>query len=132
MSDNGLIYFISEGLETVAIPDVKVNGQSIREILIGQGHLILAHLGDEKTVTYMRDQVWWKAMVSDITDYCKSCQTCAVSKPQQGKPQGKLKTMPVPTYPWQYIGIDFVGPLPGSSNRNGEYDMICVIIDQLT
>ena len=85
-----------------------------------------------KTVTYMRDQVWWKAMVSNITDYCKSCQTCAVSKPQQGKPQGKLKTMPVPTYPWQYIGIDFVGPLPGSSNQNGEYDMICVIIDQLT
>lgn len=40
--------------------------------------------------------------------------------------------MPVPTCPWQYIGIDFVGPLPELSNRTGNYDMICVIIDLLT
>ena len=127
-----LVYFRSEGIETIAIPDVQVNGQSVREILIRQGHSILAHLSDERTATYMRDQVWWKTMIGDITDYCRSCQTCAVSKPLSGKPHGKLKTMPIPTYPWQYIGVDFVGPLPESINRTGGYDMICVIIDLLT
>ena len=71
-------------------------------------------------------------MVGDVSDYCWSCQTCAFSKPRHGKPNGKLKTMPVPTYPWQYIGVDFVGPLPESMDRDGKYDMICVIIDQLT
>ena len=40
--------------------------------------------------------------------------------------------MPVPTHPWQYIGIDFMGLLPELTNRNGSYDMICVIIDLLT
>ena len=40
--------------------------------------------------------------------------------------------MLVPSHPWQYIGIDFIGPLPESSNQNGSYDMICVIIDLLT
>ena len=129
---DGLIYFISEGIETIAVPDIQVSGQSVREILMRQGHSILAHLGDEKTVTYMCNQVWWKTMVGDISDYCRTCQTCAVSKPQQGKPHGKLKTMPVPTYPWQYIGVDFVGPLPESVNRDSGYDMICVVIDQLT
>ena len=39
--------------------------------------------------------------------------------------------MLVPTHPWQYIGVDFVGPLPELSNCNGAYDMICVIIDLL-
>ncbi|KAJ3487529.1 hypothetical protein NLI96_g3480 [Meripilus lineatus] len=34
--------------------------------------------------------------------------------------------------PWQYIGIDFVGPLPASTNRLGSFDMICVVIDLLT
>ena len=48
------------------------------------------------------------------------------------KPRGLLKAMPVPNYLWQYIGIDFVGPLPESSNQNGSFDMICVIIDALT
>ena len=71
-------------------------------------------------------------MVGDIDKFCRSCHTCAVSKPLSGKPHGKLKTMPVPTRPWQYIGIDFVGPLPESSNRTGSYDMICVVIDLLT
>ena len=70
--------------------------------------------------------------VQDVTDYCKACPTCATSKSPTEKPRGLLKTMPVPTHPWQYIGIDFVGPLPESSNQNGSYDMICVIIDLLT
>ena len=30
----GLVYFVSEGVEVVAIPDVKVNGQGVRELLI--------------------------------------------------------------------------------------------------
>jgi hypothetical protein len=127
-----LIFFQSEGMTRLAIPDVKINGQSIREMIICQAHSILAHLGGHKTVTYLRDQVWWKTMVQDVTDYCKSCSTCATSKSPTEKPRGLLKTMPVPTHPWQYIGIDFVGPLPESSNRNGSYDMICVIIDLLT
>ena len=33
--------------------------------------------------------------------------------------------------PWQAIGVDFDGPLPSSSNRNGS-SIICVIIDHLT
>jgi len=129
---NDLIFFRSEGSTRLAVPDVKINGQSVRESVIRQGHSILAHLGGHKTVTYLREQVWWKTMVQDITDYCKSCPTCAASKSPTEKPRGLLKTMPVPTHPWQYIGIDFVGPLPESSNRNGSYDMICVIIDLLT
>ena len=70
-------------------------------------------------------------MIKDIADYCRSCRACAVSKPQSGKPHGKLKTVPVSTRPWQYIGVDCVGPLPESTNRTGGYDMICVI-DLLT
>ena len=32
--NEGLVYFVSEGVEVVAIPDVKVNGQGVRELLI--------------------------------------------------------------------------------------------------
>ena len=34
--------------------------------------------------------------------------------------------------PWEMIGVDFVGPLPESEDRNGSYDSITVIIDLLT
>jgi len=71
-------------------------------------------------------------MVQDVTDYCKACSTCATSKSPTEKPRGLLKTMLVPTHPWQYVGIDFVGPLPESHNLHGAFDMVCVIIDLLT
>ena len=70
-------------------------------------------------------------MVQDITDYCKSCLVCATSQSLTEKLCGLLKMLPIPTHPWQYIGIDFVSPLPESLNWNGAYDMICIIIDLL-
>ena len=128
----GLVFNKSGGITRLAIPDVKIDRRSVREAIIRQAHTILAHLGGHKTLLYLRDQVWWKTMVQDVIDYCKSCPTCATSKSTTEKPRGLLKTMPVPSHPWQYIGIDFIGPLPESSNRNGSFDMICVIIDLLT
>lgn len=40
--------------------------------------------------------------------------------------------LPVPQRPWEAVGIDFVGPLPPSENRDGSFDSITVIIDLLT
>jgi hypothetical protein len=135
-TEDRLVFFLSEGVRCLAIPDVKINGQPIRETIIHQGRSILAHLGSNKTTTPLRgpEQVWWKTIIQDITDYGKSCQTYAVSKSPTEKPKGLFKKMLVPTRPWQYVrvSIDFVGPLPESSNRNGSFDMICVVIDLLT
>jgi hypothetical protein len=107
----GLIFYCSEGVEYLAILDVSVDNKKVREAVIKHAHSILAHLGAMKTLNYLRDQVWWKTMVADVSDYCKSCGVCVTSKSSTTKPKGLLKTMPVSTYPWQFIGIDFVGPL---------------------
>ena len=73
---NELVYFTSKGVEIIAIPNVKVARQNVREILIRQGHSILTHLGTEKMATYLREQIWWKTTIADIKKYCKSCHTC--------------------------------------------------------
>ena len=93
---------------------------------------MLAHLGARKTLTYLRDHVWWKPMSSDVHSYCESCIICARSKPMNHKPYGKLNPLPVPTQPWEVIGIDFVGPFPESKNRDATYTNLTVIIDHLT
>ena len=92
-----LVFLKSEGLTLLTIPDVKIDSWSIREAIISQGHSLLTHFGGFKILTYLRDQVWWKMIVKDITDYCKSCSICATSKLLTKKPQGLLKTMPVPS-----------------------------------
>ncbi|KAJ3474054.1 hypothetical protein NLI96_g12674 [Meripilus lineatus] len=128
----GLIFYDREGTWLLCIPDVFLGQRKVREMIIEHGHSILAHLGTKKTLDYLKEEVWWKSMVEDITAYCKSCGTCATSKSNTQQPMGLLKTLQVPRRPWQYIGIDFVGPLPASSNRLGSFDMICVVIDLLT
>lgn len=129
---DGLIYIKERENKLLCIPHVKINGRNAREIVIDEAHSTLAHLGASKTVDYLRSQVWWKTLVPDTKAFCETCITCKRSKPDNHKPYGLLNPLSVPSEPWESIGIDFVGPLPTSHNRNGSYDMITVIICLLT
>lgn len=129
---NGLIFLKSNEKKILCVPDVIINQRRVREILISHAHSLLAHLGTRKTVIYLRESVWWKGMGNDVQAFCDSCPTCATSKPSTQSPYGLLETLEVPTYPWETIGIDFVGPLPISTNLTGSYDMILVVICHLT
>lgn len=116
----------------LCIPDIQVNGRSAREIVILHAHSLLAHLGAYKTLGLLRDHVWWKTMTKDVQTYCDSCMTCKRSKPNNQRPYGLLHSLSVPHTPWEAIGIDFVGPLPESRNRDSSFDSVTVIIDHLT
>ncbi|TFY51530.1 hypothetical protein EVJ58_g10514 [Rhodofomes roseus] len=128
----GLVFIKEQGRECLCIPNIRVNGRSAREIVILHAHSLLAHLGSLKTLGLLRDHVWWKTMSADVEKYCATCMTCKRSKPDNQKPYGLLNPLPVPNYPWEAMGIDFVGPLPESKDRDATYDSITVVIDLLT
>jgi hypothetical protein len=127
---DGLIHIKLKDRTVLCIPDVKVGERRLIEVLTDQAHLMLAHLGASKTLSYLMEHVWWKTMVQDVQQFCRSCKTCQRSKPT--KPYGLLNSLSVPSQPWEAIGVDFMGPLPPSKDRNREYDSITVIIDLLT
>jgi hypothetical protein len=127
-----IVYLKLNGKCLLCIPKVTINGRSVHEIIISEAHSLLAHLGANKTLNYLRDHVWWKDMVSHTKAYCETCITCKRSKPNNQKPYGLLNPLAVPSEPWESIGVDFVGPLPLSSNRDGEFDSITVVICLLT
>ena len=110
-------------------PKAVIQGHSAWELVISEAHSMLAHLGANKTLDYLRDHVWWKDMVSNNIVRCDTCKT---SKPSNQKPFGFLNPLSMLSYPWELIGMDFVGPLPQSSNRDGIFDSITVIICLLT
>jgi hypothetical protein len=107
-------------------------GRRIGEIIISEAHSLLAHLGTSKTSVYIKDHLWWPNMVQEIKSYCKTCKTCARSKLANQKPFRLLNPLNVPSHPWEAIGIDFIGPLPESKDRNASYNSITVVIDLLT
>ncbi|KIM61079.1 hypothetical protein SCLCIDRAFT_85350, partial [Scleroderma citrinum Foug A] len=53
-----------------------------------------------------------------VEAFCKSCAICQTSKPRNHPNYGLLGTLNIPSYPWETIGIDFVGPLPESKTLN--------------
>ena len=116
----------------LCIPNIQEDERRLQEIVIDEAHSLLAHLGPKKTLTYLREFVWWETMSPDVQAFCRSCITCQKSKPPTQKPYGLLNPLSVPSKPWDAIGVDFVGPLPESKDRNGNYDSITVIIDLLT
>lgn len=127
-----LVYLKEAEKKVLCIPKVMIQGRSAREIVISEAHSMLAHLGASKTVDYLRDHAWWRDMVSDVRAFCETCHTCKSSKPSNQKPYGLLNPLSVPSYPWESIGMDFVGPLPESGNRDGLFDSITVVICLLT
>ena len=116
----------------LCIPDILINNRQIREVIISHAHSILVHLGAMKTIGYLREIVWWKGSNADIDAYCKSCHICQTTKSGNHVPYGLLETLDVPSYLWEVIGINFMGPLPVSKNITGIYDMILVIVDHLS
>ena len=71
-------------------------------------------------------------MIADINSYCDSCHTCKISKPNNQKLFGLLHLLPVPSRPWEGIGIDFVEPFPESKSCLEPFNMICTVICLLT
>lgn len=130
--ESGIIYLNTGDEDLICVPEFLHQGRSIREIIIEHAHRILAHLGASKTAQYVRARFWWKDIISDVQHYCQTCSLCALNRTNTQAPFGRLQPLPVPSRPWESIGIDFVGPMPGSFNRLGRFDMLCVIIDHLS
>ena len=130
--DGGLAYLKKSDKKMLCIPNIVIQGRTACEIIISEAHSMLAHLGANKTLDYLRDHVWWRDMVSDVKAFCETCHTCKTSKPSNQKLYGLLNPLSVPSYPWESIGMYFVSLLPESGNRDGAFDSITVVICLLT
>jgi hypothetical protein len=57
-------------------------------------------------------------MRKKVEKYINNCETCIRDKPARHMPYGKLKNRETPEQPWEWITVDFVGPLPMTKNGN--------------
>lgn len=86
------------------------------------------HLGSDKVRGKIQTRFWWNRMYSDISNYVASCLICQQSKGNPKDNAGKLGTIDA-QYPFDIVGIDFIGPLPRTL-RGHEY--LVVVIDYYT
>ena len=72
---------------------------------------------------------WWCGMKRDISDFVSRCLTCQQVKCEHQRPGGVSQRMPIPTWKWERITMDFVVGFPTTM---GGYDSIWVVVDRLT
>ena len=69
----------------------------------------------------------------DVEYYVRGCDVCLSSKAVRHKLYGDLQSLPIPTYRWKDLSIDFVTDLPILTDWKGDsYDSILVIDNRLT
>ena len=113
------------GENVLCIPSSTSKGSTLYGRIIDQAHTIVGHFGPQKTADYARRWYWWPRLQVDVEKFCASCEVCARSKGEYQAPAGKLHPLPIPTRPWESIGMDFTGPFPEVDGYNYLWVVIC-------
>jgi len=100
------------GEQVLCVPSTKMGHQSLHGVIIDQVHTIVGHFRPQRTADYIQRWYWWPRIHHEVQKFCNSCQVCLKVKEDARPPQGLLHSLPIPTQPWQSIGMDFIGPFP--------------------
>lgn len=89
-----------------------------------------AHLAYSKTYEKIKLKYYWSHMTIDIKKYIATCHKCETKKSVQSYRNVPIGSLPIPSRPFESLGIDILGPLPETETRHNKY--ILVIVDHLT
>ena len=77
----------------------------------------------------LKEKFWWTRMKREVARYVFERDTCRRIKASHLKIAGPLQPLPIPSWKWEDISMDFIVGLPPTS---GKHDSIWVIMDRLT
>ena len=126
LREDGLIVF-HDGLgnERVCVPGpLRVSIMKEVHDSVTEG----AHAGYHRCYNRIASVYYWPRMSRDIKQYAETCDICQKAKPRRHAPVGLLRSIPVPTRPFEVVSMDFIPELPQSAG----FDNILVIVDKLT
>ena len=87
------------------------------------------HPGSTKMYRTLKEHYWWNGMKKEIANFVSRCLTCQQVKEEHQRLAGKIQLLPIPTWKWEKITVDFVTGLPRTQKQ---HDAIWVIVDRLT
>jgi hypothetical protein len=121
--DQGVVWFNNR----IVVP----KNEEIRQQILDEAHLsrYSIHPGSTKMYHDLKQHYWWTKMKIKIARYVARCDTCRRVKATHMKTAGPLQSLPIPTWKWEDISMDFIVGLPRTAKG---FDSIWVIIDRLT
>jgi hypothetical protein len=121
--DQGIVWFNNR----IVVP----KNEEIRQQILDETHLsrYSIHPGSTKMYHDLKQHYWWTKMKIEIARYVARCDTCRRVKAIHMKDAGPLQSLPISTWKWEDISMDFIVGLPRTAKG---YDSIWVIVDRLT
>jgi hypothetical protein len=120
--DQGIIWFN----DRIVVPkDAKIRQQILDEAHISRYSI---HPGSTKMYQDLKQHYWWTKMKIEIARYAARCDTYRRVKAIHMKTAGPLQSLPIPTWKWEDIIMDFIVGLPRTAKG---FDSIWVIVDRL-
>jgi hypothetical protein len=113
--------------ERIVVP----KDHKLRKQILDEAHLskFSMHPGSTKMYQDLKQNFWWTCMKHEIAKYVSECDICQRVKASHLKTAGILQPLPISSWKWEDISMDFIVGLPNTSLR---HDSIWVVIDQLT
>jgi hypothetical protein len=104
--DQGIIWFNNR----IVVPkDNDVRQQILDEAQLSRYSI---HPGSTKMYQDLKQHYWWTKMKIEIARYVARCDTCRRVKAIHVKTTGPLQSLPIPTWKWEGINMDFIVGLP--------------------
>jgi hypothetical protein len=104
--DQGIIWFN----DRIVVP----KDAEVRQQILDEAHLSRYSIHPESTKMYqgLKQHYWWTKMKIEIARYVARCDTYRLVKAIHIKTAGPLQSLPIPTWKWEDISMDFVVGLP--------------------
>ena len=86
------------------------------------------HLGARKCAQRIRMSFWWPTVVTDIKQYCATCNECQLRTRKTIRNQTLMQAIVRPSQTWDKVNCDLINPLEEKSLAGHTY--VLVLIDQ--
>jgi transposase InsO family protein len=121
-TETGGLYYFNEKKATVkttpTLPRLVVPNRYRTEVIqLYHATIFGGHLGINRVWEKLARRYFWPSMYSDVVNFIKHCPQCQSRNRQIKKPKEK-GSIPPPSFPFEQIGIDFIGPFQPDKHGN--------------
>ncbi|XP_060085301.1 uncharacterized protein LOC132564684 [Ylistrum balloti] len=117
------------------------NGKTFRQLVVPEkfrqtvlklAHesILAGHLAAKRTASRVLSEFYWPGVQADVTQFCRSCDSCQRTFPKGRVAKAPLGSMPLIETPFKRVAVDIVGPLEPATDRGNRY--IMTVVDYAT
>ena len=101
------------------------SAQQLRALLLSEYHDSAGHPGWKRLMAILMKKYWWKGIMNDCKNYVGKCVVCNRAKPDR-RGCAPVNPLPVPAYPWEVVGVDYITNLPKSGKH--KYTAVMAVV----